>query len=361
MSARSVPGFSKNVVCPRFSARVVAWQQRHGRRDLPWQNTRDAYRIWLSEIMLQQTQVAAVIPYYRRFVAAFPDLRSLAAAPLERVLELWSGLGYYSRARNLHRCAQQIVDAHGGQFPDDPERVASLPGIGRSTAAAICAFAFGARHAILDGNVKRVLARHAGIDGYPGERSVESRLWEAATQRLPERDIEAYTQGMMDLGATLCVRSRPACALCPVNDDCVALAARRTDSIPAPRPKKALPQRAVTMLLLTRHESVLVERRPPTGIWGGLWSLPELPEGVSAERYCAARFAADVRAEHPLAAIEHGFTHFRLTITPQPCTVTRWDERVAEPGLLWLPLMDAKSAALPAPVRKLLGAVTELT
>jgi A/G-specific adenine glycosylase len=238
---RSVSDFPKNVVCPGFAERVIAWQRRYGRHDLPWQNTRDAYRVWLSEIMLQQTQVSAVIPYYQRFVVAFPDLRTLAAAPLERVLELWSGLGYYSRARNLHRCAQQVVADHGGDFPADPERVAQLPGIGRSTAAAICAFAFGARTAILEGNVKRVLARHAGIDGYPGERLVENRLWDIATTRLPAATIEAYTQGMMDLGATICVRSRPACALCPVSEDCVALATHRVDSLPAPRPKEGGP------------------------------------------------------------------------------------------------------------------------
>jgi len=359
--AGPVPAFPENVVCPGFSERVVAWQRRHGRRELPWQNTRDPYRIWLSEIMLQQTQVSAVIPYYERFVHAFPDIGTLAAAPLERVLELWSGLGYYSRARNLHRCAQQIVTDHGGEFPGDPERAALLPGIGRSTAAAICAFAFGARNAILDGNVKRVLARHAGIEGFPGERLVEKRLWEVATARLPETAIEHYTQGMMDLGATICVRSRPVCALCPVSADCVALATHRTGSLPAPRPKKELPQRAVTMLLLTRHDSVLVERRPSSGIWGGLWSLPELPPGVSAESYCTTRFAAAVHAERPLSSIEHGFTHYRLTITPQPCRVVAWNERAEEPGLLWLPLTEAKSAALPAPIKKMLAAIARST
>ncbi|MEP6702939.1 MAG: NUDIX domain-containing protein, partial [Betaproteobacteria bacterium] len=217
--------------------------------------------------------------------------------------------------------------------------------------------AFGARHAILDGNVKRVLARHAGIEGYPGDRPVEKQLWAVAAGALPIEGIEAYTQGMMDLGATICVRKRPACALCPVADDCVARATHRVESIPAPRPKKELPQRAVTMLLLTRHDSVLVERRPPSGIWGGLWSLPELPDGISAEQYCSTRFAAEVQAQHPLRDIEHGFTHFRLTITPQPCRVMTWSERTEEPGLLWLPLMEAKSAALPAPIKKVLLAI----
>jgi A/G-specific adenine glycosylase len=249
--------------------------------------------------------------------------------------------GYYSRARNLHRCAQELVAGHDGQFPREPEQVARLPGIGRSTAAAICAFAFGTRAAILDGNVKRVLARHAGIEGYPGERQVELQLWDAAQQRLPDRDIGDYTQGLMDLGATLCTR-RPDCARCPVAGDCNALATDRVLMLPAPRPKKVVPRRAVTMLLLTQHESVLVERRPATGIWGGLWSLPELPDGIPADAYCAARFAAAVQVDVPLAAIEHGFTHFRLTITPQPCRVLSWNPRAEEPGLLWLPLMEAE-------------------
>ncbi len=307
--------------------------------------------------MLQQTQVAAVIPYYDRFISEFPDVASLGAAPLQRVLELWSGLGYYSRARNLHACANAIVDQHGGAFPSDVDSVAALPGIGRSTAAAICAFAHGSRVAILEGNVKRVLARHAGIDGYPGAPSVMRRLWDIATERLPHEAIEQYTQGMMDLGSTVCVRSRPLCLLCPVAADCVARITHRTAQLPTPRPKKDVPQRAVTMLLLTRHESVLVERRPPTGIWGGLWSLPELPAGGCAEQYCTTRFGAQVRATHPLTAIEHGFTHFRLTITPQPCTVLSWNERAEEPGLIWLPLADAKSAALPAPIKKVLTAL----
>jgi A/G-specific adenine glycosylase len=340
-----------------FAARVVAWQRRHGRHDLPWQNTRDPYRIWLSEIMLQQTQVSAVIPYYQRFVAAFPDLASLAGAPIDRVLELWSGLGYYSRARNLHQCARTIVEQHNGTFPSGVDALAALPGIGRSTAAAICAFAFARRTAILEGNVKRVLSRHAGIDGYPGDARVERTLWSIATERLPVDSLPAYTQGMMDLGSMICVRSRPLCALCPVADDCVARRTHRTAELPTPRPKRAVPQRAVTMLLLTRHDAVLVEKRPPAGIWGGLWSLPELPEGISVERYCTTRFGAEVKPEHPLVAIQHGFTHFRLTITPQPCRVVTWNERTEEPGLIWLPLVDAHSAALPAPIKKVLIAI----
>ena len=339
---------------PSFATRLIAWQRAHGRHDLPWQNTTDPYRIWLSEIMLQQTQVSAVVPYYQRFLAAFPDLPALAAAPLERVLELWSGLGYYSRARNLHRCAHAVMEEFGGAFPADVESLRRLPGIGRSTAAAIAAFAFGARAPILDGNVKRVLARHAGIEGFPGERKVEERLWGIAEGRLPAAQIEAYTQGLMDLGATVCTRTRPVCTACALAGDCVALATGWVGALPAPRPKRALPRRAATMLLLIRQEAVLLERRPPIGIWGGLWSLPELPADIGVEQYCATRFAARVGAGEPSAVIEHGFTHFHLTITPQPCVVLAWDARAEEPGLLWLPLMEAGAAALPAPIKKFL-------
>ena len=307
--------------------------------------------------MLQQTQVSAVIPYYEQFLRTFPDLRSLAAAPLEAVLERWSGLGYYSRARNLHRCAQQVVAEFDGAFPSDPQMLQRLPGIGRSTASAISAFAYGTRASILEGNAKRVLARHAGIEGYPGERKVEEQLWQIADERLPDSGIEPYTQGMMDLGATICTRANPACILCPVAADCVARINGRIDRIPAPRPKKTVPRRAVTMVLLVHQEAVLLERRPPQGVWGGLWSLPELPEEIGAEQYCLTRFSAQVRADTPLAEIEHGFTHFHLTITPQPCTVVSWSARAEEPGLLWLPLMDAGGAALPAPIKKFLMAL----
>ncbi|MEO8135596.1 MAG: A/G-specific adenine glycosylase [Betaproteobacteria bacterium] len=373
-----------DVDAPPFATRLIAWQRCHGRHDLPWQNTVDAYRIWLSEIMLQQTQVAAVIPYYERFLRTFPELLSLAAATLEQVLELWSGLGYYGRARNLHRCAQQVRDEFGGDFPRDVATLAKLPGIGRSTAAAIAALAFGVRAPILDGNVKRVLARHAGVEGFPGLRAVELQLWREAEARMPAAQAEqlpasfddagsspspghdattivAYTQAMMDLGATLCTRAGPQCHRCPVAVDCVAFGTGRQASLPAPRPQKVLPQRTVTMLLLQMHEAVLLERRPAAGIWGGLWSLPEIPAGNSAESYCATRFAADVEPGTPLGVIRHGFTHFHLTITPQPCVVLNWPRRAEEPGLLWLPLMDVNGAALPAPIKKLLATLSRPT
>jgi len=340
-----------------FATRLIAWQRSHGRRDLPWQGTRDAYRIWLSEIMLQQTQVATVIPYYARFVASFPDVRALAAASLERVLEHWSGLGYYRRAHHLHAAAQTVVEQHGGAFPRDVETIAMLPGIGRSTAAAIAAFAFGARGAILDGNVRRLLARHRGIAGFSGDRQVEAELWAAAESLLPQREIETYTQALMDLGATLCTRASPRCDQCPVATDCIARVSDRVAELPSPRPRKTLPQRAVRVLLIERAGSILFEKRPSTGIWSGLWSLPELDVDADIETLCKTRFATDVVIGEALSPIEHGFTHFLLTIHPQRITVRKWASRAEAPGLVWLTRDDALSAALPSPIKALMRRV----
>jgi A/G-specific adenine glycosylase len=351
-------------VNPGFAARLIAWQKAHGRHDLSWQNTRDPYRIWLSEIMLQQTQVSAVVPYYERFLARFPDLAAVAAAPEDAVLALWAGLGYYARARNLHRAAQAIVQQHGGVFPRDLDAVRALPGIGRSTAAAICAFAYGTRAAILDGNVKRVLARHFGVDGYPGERRVEDALWGLSESLLPGQDVEAYTQGLMDLGATLCVRTKPRCAVCPVRDSCVAWREGRTADWPVPRPAKVLPQRQTTMLVLISRGELLLEKRPAPGIWGGLWCFPEvdgaqLGMGVGLEQECLARFGLRLDAPRRLRDIEHGFTHFRLRITPVLARTDRADG-AGEPGNLWLTPEDARGAAIPVPVRKIIDALEEL-
>ncbi|MEW6590984.1 MAG: A/G-specific adenine glycosylase [Pseudomonadota bacterium] len=344
-----------------FASRIIRWQRRHGRHALPWQaaadGSRDPYRVWLSEIMLQQTQVATVIPYFERFVARFPDLAALAFAAEDEVLALWSGLGYYSRARNLHAAARAVVERHGGKLPGDAAALAQLPGIGRSTAAAIAALGFGRRGAILDGNVRRVLARHAGVAGWPGERSVETALWALAEARLPDTDIEAYTQGMMDLGATLCTRSRPRCADCPVRDDCVAHREHRTAELPTPRPKKTLPEKQVQMLLLLDRGEVLLEKRPPRGIWGGLWSLPEVAAEADAASHCRTHFGFAVRSQQPLAPLSHSFTHFRLHIRPVRLQVA--SRRDATPGRLWLPLADARGAALPAPVRTLLDRLEE--
>ena len=337
-----------------FAARLIAWQRTHGRHDLPWQNTRDAYRIWLSEIMLQQTQVATVIPYYDRFLATFPDVRALADAPLDRVLERWSGLGYYRRAHHLHAAAKAIVERHRGVFPRDAQTIATLPGIGRSTAAADAAFAFGARGAILDGNVRRLLARHHGIAGFPGEKKVEQKLWSAAEALLPDRDIEAYTQALMDLGATICTRAAPRCTECPVAADCVARREDRIAELPSPRPRKMLPQRAVRVLVIERAGAILFEKRPAVGIWSGLWSLPELDVDADIARQCKARFATDVIVGENLPPIEHGFTHFRLTIHPQRIAARAWPARAEAPGRVWLTREDAIAAALPAPIKKLM-------
>ena len=265
-----------------LAAQVVRWQRRHGRHGLPWQGTRDPYRVWLSEVMLQQTQVSTVLDYYPRFLARFPSVQALAAAPLDDVLALWSGLGYYSRARHLHQCAQQVVAVHGGAFPASSAALATLPGVGRSTAAAIAAFCFGERAAILDGNVKRVLTRVLGFDGDLALAAEERRLWAAAESLLPARAVDVYTQGLMDLGATLCKRARPDCPRCPFADDCVANRDGRQAELPAARPRKALPERATVMLVLWHGGEILLLKRPPTGIWGGLWSLPESDSATPA-------------------------------------------------------------------------------
>jgi len=338
-----------------FAARIIAWQKAYGRHDLPWQGTRDPYLIWVSEIMLQQTQVATVIPYYLRFLARFPDAAALAAAPLDEVLRLWSGLGYYSRACNLHRAAQAIAGEHGGKFPRRFEAVAALPGVGRSTAAAICVFAFGQRHAILDGNVKRVLARFRGIKGYGGDRKIADSLWEEAQRLLPRRAVEAYTQGLMDLGATVCTRSKPRCPMCPVHGDCVAFRRGWTGKVPAPRPRKRLPHRRTLMLALMRAGEVLLEKRPPSGIWGGMWCLPEAVRKTDIEAYCLKRFGTHVIEIDELPPIAHGFTHFKLDIRPLRLRVSALVPEAVEPGVMWLSLEEARGAAIPAPVRRILA------
>jgi len=353
-SLRPAAGRAAQARVPPFARRLITWQKTRGRHDLPWQRTHDAYRIWLSEIMLQQTQVATVAPYYARFLAEFPNVRALAEAPLDRVLELWSGLGYYRRAHHLHAAAVAIVARHGGAFPRDAATIATLPGIGRSTAAAIAAFAFGERAAILEGNVKRVLARHRGVEGFPGVPKVETKLWALAQSLLPQEDIGAYTQGLMDLGAMVCTRAAPRCGECPVAADCVALRTGRVAELPAPRPVKARPSREIRVLLMEHAGSILLEKRPALGIWAGLWSLPEVDLAADVARHCKSRFLANVTVGDELDPIEHGFTHYRLTMHPQRVAVRGWPPRAQAPGLLWLPRDDALSAALPAPIKKLL-------
>ena len=341
-----------------FAAKLIRWQQLYGRHHLPWQNTRDPYAVWLSEIMLQQTQVTTVVPYYLRFLQRYPDISSLALAPLDEVLALWSGLGYYARGRNLHQAAQSIVSHHSGGFPRDLAAIQQLPGIGRSTAAAIAVFAYGERCAILDGNVKRVFARCFGIDGYTGEKNTETLLWCKAEQLLPKKNIagqiEIYTQALMDLGATICTRSKPQCTACPLQADCVAFREKCVDKLPAAKPRKPLPQKETVLLLLLQHGEILLEKRPPTGIWGGLWCLPEMPLAENAAAYCARQFGLKVQPLAELPPLDHSFTHFKLRIHPQPLQVVAQTHAARQNGAIWLALEDALRAAIPAPVRKLL-------
>ncbi len=334
-----------------FTEQLIAWQKIAGRHDLPWQNTRDAYRIWLSEIMLQQTQVSTVMPYYLRFLASFPDVRALAAAPIEAVIEHWAGLGYYARARNLHRCAQQIVATYGGNFPDSLEQLAGLPGIGRSTAAAIAAFSYGRRAAILDGNVKRVLCRQFGIAGLTAATAVDRQLWALAESLLPDQDIEVYTQGLMDLGATLCTRSKPRCADCPVASGCVARRDGRQNELPTAKPRAKLPERTATFVLFSDGHRLLLERRPPSGLWGGLLVPPEgEPDQV------AARLGLRLGEQSPLPALKHSFTHFKLTLEPVLCRIEP-SAHLGEAGLEWVDLDKAAEAGVPTPIRKLIRRV----
>ena len=339
-----------------FARRLAAWQRRHGRNDLPWQGTRDPYLVWLSEIMLQQTQVATVIPYFEQFRARFPDVASLAAADEDAVLTLWAGLGYYSRARNLHEAAQRVVAEHGGRFPDSREAIEALPGIGRSTAAAIAAFAFGRREAILDGNVKRVLARHFAVRGFPGDRTVERELWALAESLLPARGIERYTQALMDLGATVCALRAPACARCPVHSTCAAAALGTPEAFPAPRPRRVAQRRRTTVLVLVHGGDVLLEKRPPAGVWGGLWCFPEASSAGEAVPL-AARHGCEVRGIVRLPMMSHGFTHFTLEIEPVLVRAVRTHARAGEPGSMWVPLDEAAGGAVPAAVRKILAAL----
>ncbi len=337
----------------RFAQTLIDWQRSHGRHGLPWQDTRDPYRVWLSEIMLQQTQVDTVIPFYRRFLARFPDIAALASSEQADVLALWSGLGYYARARNLHRAALYVVAEYGGQFPQTAAEIAELPGIGRSTAAAIAAFCFDERAAILDGNVKRVLARHRAIEGFPGLRAVEQQLWAIAESLLPRQDVGIYTQALMDLGATICTRGRPACGICPLADTCLANARGRQHELPTPRPPRSVPERDVRMLIACQAGAVLLERRPETGIWGGLYALPEIPVGLSAEAFALTLGLKTQGGVEALPSLRHAFTHFRLTIAPLRCEVV--GAGVAEARWRWTTASEFSQLGLPAPVRKLLS------
>ena len=345
----------------RYATDLLRWFDVSGRHDLPWQHPRTPYRVWLSEIMLQQTQVRVVVPYFERFVAALPDLPALAAASLDEVLALWSGLGYYARARNLHATARRCVELHGGELPRDLESLVALPGIGRSTAGAIASQAWGDRVAILDGNVKRVLCRVHGIAGWPGLPAVERRLWalaEAHVTGVPAARMADYTQAQMDLGATLCTRSAPACVLCPLQDDCVARREGLVEALPTPKPGKPLPARQATVLLL-RDEAgrVLLQRRPPAGVWAALWSLPEHEGRDAAAAWFERQVGQGFDRGQALPPIAHAFTHYRLSLQPLAWERVRLRAQVGEAqDLRWVARDELPSLGIPAPIRSLLEA-----
>jgi A/G-specific adenine glycosylase len=334
---------------------LLQWHRAHGRHDLPWQQNITPYRVWVSEVMLQQTQVQTVIPYFQRFVQHFPDVAALAAAPADEVLHLWSGLGYYSRARNLQLSAQRIVAAHGGELPGDLESLHALPGIGRSTAAAILALSRGLRHAILDGNVKRVLARVHSVAGSPAERAVELQLWQLAEQETPADDVARYTQAIMDLGATVCVRARPLCNVCPLQSQCRAFREDRVAELPTPRLRAARRERRVVMLLARQPDGqVWLQRRPDSGIWGGLWSLPEFDDRAAAQRFAASQLRAARLRRRALPTVQHAFTHFDLVITPLLADCDGAAGVMDEAAALWYNPAQPARIGLPAPIQKIL-------
>ena len=342
---------------------LITWHAEHGRHDLPWQHDRTPYRVWVSEIMLQQTQVSTVLPYYQRFMERFPDVRALADAPIDDVLHLWTGLGYYARARNLHRAAVRIRDEFGGEFPPSFDEVASLPGIGRSTAGAILALSRGERHPILDGNVRRVLSRFFGVQGDLAERAAVEKLWTLADGCTPADHVDVYTQAIMDLGATVCTRTRPLCTYCPLRDWCFARRMGKQNEIPAPRRAKARRSKHVFMLVALRDEdsTVLLERRPENGVWGGLWCLPEFDTETAARSFATQTLReAQLEPQH-LNLIEHAFTHFDLVVTP---LLTRCQGSAAvmdAPRSLWYNPREPARVGLPAPIKTLLTGLTDRT
>jgi len=339
-----------------LSRRLLAWFDRHGRNYLPWSRSRDPYRIWVSEIMLQQTQVTTVIDYYRRFMARFSTIERLAEADIDDVLHHWTGLGYYARARNMHKAARIVVEQHGGELPTDIEEVMKLPGIGRSTAGAILAFAHRQRHPILDGNVKRVLTRLHRIEGWPGRRDVEKRLWALADAYTPAERVDDYTQAIMDLGAGVCLRRRPRCGACPVSGLCAGYAQGDAEAYPAKAPRKSKPVRTTGMLLIRNERGeVLLEQRPPSGIWGGLWGLPECDADLPAATRDFDELGLTLEIGKPHKAIRHTFTHFQLDITPIPARVRApLDAIMDKQNLVWYNPAKPRVLGLAAPVKRLI-------
>lgn len=343
-----------------FADKVLKWFDHSGRTHLPWQQNPTPYRVWISEIMLQQTQVTTVIPYYQRFMQSFPDIQSLADASSDAVLKHWEGLGYYTRARNLHKAAQLIREQQAGEFPTTLAAVEALPGIGRSTAGAILSLACNQTHPILDGNVKRVLARYHAVEGYPGQTAVQKQLWAYAELHVPKERNAAYTQAMMDLGATLCTRSKPSCLLCPIQSDCQAFKQGNPEAYPTPRPAKELPEKqAVALLLRNGKGEVALEKRPTTGIWGGLWSFPEYPDQSSA----LASVTAEPVAIATLPLLTHSFSHFTLHLTPLLVDVqdlnTATHRVMDRDSWLWYKAGTEFSGGLSSAAQRLLKNLTE--
>jgi A/G-specific adenine glycosylase len=342
-----------------LSSKILSWYDRHGRHVLPWQRPRSAYGVWVAEIMLQQTQVATVIPYYQRFMQRFATTDALAAVEIDRVLHLWSGLGYYARARNLPRADRFVCADHHGEVPDDFAALVALPGIGRSTAGAILATAFGQRHPILDGNVKRVLSRVSMLDEWPGSSGAQKKLWALAENHTPSKRVADYTQAIMDIGATVCTRANPDCARCPITAECQAFQHGRQDQLPVPRPARQKPKKAICFLIATRRDgAMLLERRPPTGIWGGLWSFPEIDDATRATEWCQ-RYGMRARSRaRKLDPITHTFTHFQLQITPLQISVDETDTVLMDSDRwLWYNVDDPAEVGLARPVTRLFKAI----
>lgn len=341
-----------------FRRRLLAWFDKHGRTNLPWQKNRTAYRVWVSEIMLQQTQVATVLPYYRVFTKRFPNIKRLAETDLDEVLHLWTGLGYYARARNLHKSAKIIRSEYSSRFPQCFDEIVALPGIGRSTAGAILALAYDQRYPILDGNVKRVFARLFAIDRWPGEKQTEQKLWSLAEQYLPQKRLADYTQAMMDLGATVCVRAKPRCEHCPMRSDCVAFNLGRPADFPVARKRKTLPEKHVTMLMVERNKKeVLLIRRPPVGIWGGLWGFPESkqtdPRLLPA--WSKKTLGLTIKTQQHWPVVRHSFSHYHLFIHPVTAKLVGNSATVMElSDTVWYKLDHPDRRGLAAPVKRLL-------
>ncbi len=340
----------------RLPQKIVHWQQEFGRHDLPWQESITPYGVWVSEIMLQQTQVATVIDYYRRFMASFPSVTDLAKAEQDDVLHRWSGLGYYARGRNLHKAAKIVVEKYNGEIPNDYDGLVALPGIGRSTAGAILSLAFQNPSPILDGNVKRVLARFFAVEGWPGQTKVAQRLWEFAEALTPTQNIRSFTQGMMDLGATLCTRTKPRCEVCPLEGGCLGNREGNPEAYPGKKPKRNKPERKATFLLVRDPlNRVLLQQRPATGVWGGLWSFPELLDGEDPLDWCEARLGVGATQVQTWSTLRHTFTHFHLDIAPVAIDLEDVQDRNAkECGALWYDLKRPQSLGLAAPVKKLM-------